>query len=52
VNSNIQNYEKDEKDASIEELNGKLLQQKKELNDLKISHSMVSKELEQMQKEC
>jgi ribosomal protein L29 len=46
VNSNIQNYDKDEKDASIEELNSKLVQCKKELNDLKINYQMVSKELE------
>lgn len=38
--------EKDSKDANIEELNQKLIQTKKDLNDLKMSYTMKCKEIE------
>lgn len=52
VNINLASQpEKDSKDANIEELNQKLIQTKKDLNDLKMSYTMKCKELEQAMKE-
>lgn len=45
------NQDKDAKDANIDELNNKLIQVKKELNDLKINYTMKNKEIEQLQRE-
>jgi hypothetical protein len=47
----VSNPDKDQKDTVIEELNSKLSQAKKELNDLKMSHTMKCKELEQQVKD-
>lgn len=43
--------ERDSKDANIEELNQKLIQYKKELNDMKMSYTMKCKENETLAKE-
>ena len=38
--------DKDSKDANIEDLNSKLVQTKKDLNDLKVNYSMKCKEVD------